>query len=77
MPDGIYVIGGFDGFLDLNSVERYCKNNYLRYDFVNKKWVHMKSMGVPRSYFAAIQTPDHQYIYVYGGQNTQYLDSGN
>ena len=24
LPDGIYVIGGFDGFNYLSSVEKYC-----------------------------------------------------
>ena len=27
LPDGIYAIGGFDGFNYLNSVEKYIINN--------------------------------------------------
>jgi len=27
LPDGIYAIGGFDGFNYLNSVEKYILNN--------------------------------------------------
>jgi influenza virus NS1A-binding protein len=59
MPDGIYVIGGFDGCQYLKSVEKF--------DFVTKKWSYIEDMNYPRCLFSSCVSSDLQYIYVAGG----------
>ncbi|KAM3139361.1 hypothetical protein pb186bvf_008581 [Paramecium bursaria] len=65
LPDGIYVIGGFDGGQYLNSVEKYDDG----------RWILIQPMLHPRCTLSAIATPDNQFIYVFGGFDNAPLDS--
>jgi len=67
MPDGIYVIGGFDGCQYLKSVEKY--------DFQSKKWSHIEDLNHPRCLFSCCVSNDFQYIYVAGGYDGKPLNS--
>jgi hypothetical protein len=59
LPDGIYILGGYNGREYLNSVRRY--------DIFNNKWVSLKSMQTPRGTFSAIVSSNCHYIYAIGG----------
>ncbi len=59
MPDGIYVLGGYDGCQYLKSVEKY--------DFSTKKWKYAPDMNQPRCYSSYCASGDFQYIYAIGG----------
>jgi hypothetical protein len=59
LPDGIYVMGGFNGFEHLQSLEKY--------DIENEIWIDLSPMNQPRSLMAAVASPDCRYIYVIGG----------
>ncbi|EGR33255.1 kelch motif family protein, putative [Ichthyophthirius multifiliis] len=67
LPDGIYVIGGFDGKNYLNSCEKY--------DEISNKWTIISCMNYSRCWFSAVASNDNQYIYVLGGFNNQVLKS--
>ena len=58
-PDGIYVIGGFDGCHYLKSVEKY--------DFEKKKWIFLEEMNYAKCHFSCVSSSDFRYIYVIGG----------
>ncbi len=59
MPDGIYVIGGYDGNSYLKSCEKY--------DFNSKKWKNIPAMNYPRSHFSCNVSADCNYLYAIGG----------
>lgn len=59
MPEGIYVIGGFDGYSHLKSCEIY--------DFNAKKWKILPSMNFPKSLFSCNVSMNFNYIYTFGG----------
>lgn len=61
LPDGLYVLGGYNGVEYLNSVDKY--------DFSTKKWSSIKPMNTNRGTFAAIASPNYRYIYAIGGFN--------
>jgi influenza virus NS1A-binding protein len=65
MPDGIYVMGGYDGEGYLNSVEKY--------DFNTKRWRYIEDMNFPKSHFSAVSSLDYQYIYSIGGYDGKAL----
>lgn len=87
LPDGIYAIGGFDGFNYLPSVEKYVVIirttsifyviliNTNRYDETLNEWTFISSMNVARCTLSAVTSNDNQYIYVLGGFNGNPLDS--
>jgi len=66
LPDGIYILGGYNGKEYLNTVERF--------DPVTKKWTTLKPMNTSRGTFAAVVSPNFNYIYVIGGFNGQPLN---
>jgi hypothetical protein len=59
MPDGIYVIGGYDGTTYLKSIERY--------DFNTKRWKYICDMNYSKCHFSCVTSNDYQYIYTIGG----------
>lgn len=59
LPDGVYAIGGFNGYTYLKEVERY--------DDQLDKWVSVPSLKNPRCTLSAVATPDNSHIYVFGG----------
>lgn len=61
MPDGIYVLGGYDGCQYLKSVEKF--------DFRTRKWKYVQDMNYSRCLFSSCASHDLQYIYVIGGYN--------
>lgn len=61
LPDGIYVIGGFDGL-----EERYCAE-VRRYDYSENEWHLAASMHVERGAFTAVALSTCDYIYAIGG----------
>ncbi|KAL4437683.1 hypothetical protein ABPG74_012358 [Tetrahymena malaccensis] len=65
LPDGFYILGGFDGQNYLSSVEKY--------DDANDQWVLIQNMLVPRATFSALKSPDNMGIIVLGGFNNQPL----
>ena len=64
-PDGIYVIGGYDG-------ENYV-SDVSRYELLSKKWKKMPKMSQPRGTFVAIPSRNLNYIYAIGGFNGEPL----
>ena len=80
MPDGIYVLGGHNGFETLNTLYKYPNSpfNTFRYAFQSKTWHSTLSpMNTPRSYFSAVSSSNFNYIYVMGGSTTSSTDSIN
>lgn len=67
MPDGIYVLGGYDGNNYLKSCEKY--------DFNTKKWKNISSMINARSHFSCNMTSDCNYLYVLGGFDGKSLNT--
>lgn len=61
MPDGLYVMGGFDGCQYLKSVEKF--------DFTMKRWKYIQDMNYSKCFFSAVPSGDYQYIYSFGGYN--------
>jgi hypothetical protein len=59
MPDGLYVMGGYDGCQYMKSVEKY--------DFNIRKWKYIEDMNYPRCHFSSVCSSDFQFIYVLGG----------
>ncbi len=66
-PDGIYVIGAFDGSNYLNSVEKY--------EFSTGKWKYVDEMKHSRSFCSSVNSFDYQFIYTFGGYNGKPLSS--
>ena len=67
MPDGIYVLGGYDGCQFLKSVEKY--------DYSTKKWKYIQDMNYPRCFFSSCSSNDFQFIYSIGGYDGKPLSS--
>jgi influenza virus NS1A-binding protein len=65
MPDGIYVIGGYNGSDYLRSVEKY--------DFNQKRWKYIGEMNYPKCHFSCVASSDFQYIYTLGGYDGRAL----
>ena len=63
LPDGIYVMGGYDGAEYLSSMERF--------DESTGEWEVLPSMITPRAKFSAVASTDGRYIYVIGGENDE------
>jgi influenza virus NS1A-binding protein len=59
MPDGIYVLGGFNGNSYLKSVEKF--------DFNTKRWKYITDMNHNKCHFSCVTSSDYQYIYTLGG----------
>ena len=66
MPEGIYVLGGFDGVQYLKSIEKY--------DFVSKSWIYLKDMTYSKCYFGASPSADYRFIFTFGGYNGRPLN---
>lgn len=66
LPDGIYVIGGYDGQRYLNQVEKL--------DIARNEWVLLAPMLTGRCSFAAVASSDCKKIVIIGGFNGQALD---
>jgi len=67
LPDGIYAIGGHDGYNYLNSVEKY--------DDTTNTWTFVGSLNYPRCRMSAVVSNDLRNIYVFGGYNNGALNS--
>lgn len=61
LPDGIYVIGGYDGNKYLKSMEKF--------EVRMGKWISLANMKYARCTLSAVASPDCQYIYSIGGFN--------
>lgn len=59
MPDGIYILGGYDGCNFLKSCEKYCFNT--------KSWTNLPKMNLSKAFFTAHINSTCQYIYTIGG----------
>jgi N-acetylneuraminic acid mutarotase len=59
LPDGVYAIGGFDGY-----EQRYTE---LVRKFDGTGWQHVNSMNVARGAFTAIALSTCDYVYAIGG----------
>lgn len=66
LPDGLYVLGGYNGKEYLNTVQRY--------DYFTQKWSIMKPMNSARGTFSSIVSPNCNFIYAIGGFNGQPID---
>eukprot|EP00347_Sterkiella_histriomuscorum_P017673 403348434 len=66
LPDGIYVLGGYNGKEYLNTVQKY--------DLMTHKWQSMRGMNTSRGTFSALAAQNCNYIYAIGGFNGQPLD---
>jgi influenza virus NS1A-binding protein len=66
LPDGIYVLGGYNGREYLNTMERY--------EIFSGKWSEVRPMNTSRGTFSAIVSQNCNYIYAIGGFNAQPLD---
>jgi len=67
LPDGIYAIGGHDGYSYLNTVEKY--------DDTTNTWMFIGSLNYPRCRMSAVVSSDLRNIYVFGGYNNGALNS--
>jgi influenza virus NS1A-binding protein len=67
MPDGLYVLGGYDGCQYLKSVEKF--------DLSIKKWKYVQDMNYPRCFSSSVNSFDFQYIYTVGGFDGKPLSS--
>ena len=65
MPDGIYVMGGYDGCQYLKSCEKY--------DFQGRKWKYISDMNYSKCHFSAVTSNDFQFIYTIGGYDSRPL----
>lgn len=76
LPDGLYILGGYNGKEYLNTVQRYelLSTNTCRFDINTNKWTTLRSMNTNRGTFAALVSPNCNYIYVIGGFNGAPLD---
>jgi hypothetical protein len=56
LPDGIYVLGGYNGKEYLNTVQKYfiMLNKIIRFDISTGKWTTMKPMNSNRGTFSTI-----------------------
>ena len=61
LPDGLYVLGGYNGKEYLNSVQRY--------DYFSQNWSTMRPMNSSRGTFASLVSQNCNYIYAIGGFN--------
>ena len=61
LPDGVYVLGGFNGKDYLTSVERF--------DEGKNEWTLVSEMSIGKCAMSAVVTSDCQFIYVFGGYN--------
>ena len=66
LPDGLYILGGYNGKDYLNSVHRF--------DYSSRSWSKVKSMNSSRGTFSSIVSPNCNFIYVIGGFNGQPID---
>mmetsp|Transcript_16547 Transcript_16547/g.15847 ORF Transcript_16547/g.15847 Transcript_16547/m.15847 type:complete len:115 (+) Transcript_16547:1465-1809(+) len=66
LPDGIYVLGGYNGQEYVNTVERL--------EFATFKWTLMRPMNSARGTFSALVSSNCSFIYVIGGFNGQPID---
>ena len=66
LPDGIYVIGGYNGKEYLATVSRL--------DLQSLTWTNLRSMSTARGTFAALISQNCCYIYCVGGFNGHPLD---
>jgi len=60
-PDGIYILGGYDGASYVNTVSRY--------DTHEQEWKKMPPMNTARGTFVAVSSRNFNYIYAIGGFN--------
>ena len=67
MPDGLYVLGGFDGCQYLKSVEKY--------DLSVRKWKYVQDLNFPRCFSSSVCSLDFQFIYTIGGYDGKPLSS--
>ena len=65
LPDGVYVLGGFNGKDYLTSVERF--------DEQKNEWTVVGDMRHGKCAMSAVVTSDCQFIYVLGGYNGEAL----
>ena len=63
LPDGIYIIGGFDGSNYLNTL--------WKLDPTTFKLQALPPMNVERAHFSAVLSQNCGHIYVIGGYNSQ------
>mmetsp|Transcript_17829 Transcript_17829/g.12783 ORF Transcript_17829/g.12783 Transcript_17829/m.12783 type:complete len:115 (+) Transcript_17829:1012-1356(+) len=59
LPDGIYVLGGFNGVSYVNNVDRFEPSS--------GSWTKMRPMSQSRGTFSALVAPSCSHIYVVGG----------
>ena len=64
MPDGIYVLGGYDGHRYLNQVEKL--------DITRNEWIALTPLLTGRCSFSYVS--DNKQIVIVGGYNGQTLD---
>lgn len=64
-PDGIYILGGYNGDTYVNEVHRY--------DVQADGWKKMPPMNTPRGTFVAVSSRNFNYIYAIGGFNGEPL----
>lgn len=67
LPDGVYVLGGYDGSKYLKSLDKF--------DIRKNAWVSLASMNEARCTLATVVSPDCQFIYALGGFNGSPLAS--
>ncbi len=76
MPDGIYVIGGFDGVKYLNSVEKIQAQFFTNlYHNTKIQSNYIQNVNQQMCTMAAIGSEDWTYIYVSGGFETDGIDT--
>ena len=66
LPDGVYILGGYDGENYLNSVEKY--------DLEKNVWVVVQPLNCQRCTMACVSSPDYSSIYALGGYNGSALN---
>ncbi len=66
MPDGVYILGGYNG-------EQYVSDVH-RYDVLSQQWKSMASMNTGRGTFVAMNSANYNYIYAIGGFNGKPLE---
>eukprot|EP00356_Strombidium_inclinatum_P001293 CAMPEP_0170510698 /NCGR_PEP_ID=MMETSP0208-20121228/65905_1 /TAXON_ID=197538 /ORGANISM="Strombidium inclinatum, Strain S3" /LENGTH=242 /DNA_ID=CAMNT_0010794183 /DNA_START=2216 /DNA_END=2947 /DNA_ORIENTATION=- len=66
LPDGIYVIGGYNGKEYIKSVEKY--------DVALNEWNHVCDLTSPKCTISAVPSPEFERIFVLGGFNGAQLD---